>query len=327
MSTILDALRKLQGDREGMAPPPRRDLRSSVLDTGPLPPVRAPRQEPKGRPLFAAAVGGAVVAASVAGVFAFWGGDERDSFGADPSAFETSPDATLMAQAEVPPMPAPEPQPPPRAPEPLVNLAAPPEPPPEGPEARYAAFQPPPPQPDSTGQPLFQPQETFAPVNARARLRMEDEAHGEITTTYVPQQYEAPQIVTREPSQRRTRPAELENAMDRARERLARSNAPAPARPRRERREEPPPPEPERPAVEERIENVPTGIDFPDVQVQSVLWHPDPLRRQATILLDGQLATDAREGDLIGGVLIDRITPGSVEFRMGQERKRVDMTP
>jgi hypothetical protein len=336
VSTILDALRKLQGDREGLATPPRRDLRSSVLDSGPLPPVRAPRPEPKMRPLAAALAGGAVVAAGL-GAFVLWDGGAADSYEGDTSALEMPSDETALAQIEVQPMPPSEPAPPPRAPEPLVNLAAPPEPPPESREARYAAFQPPqPPSEPASDQPLFQTPETFAPVNQRARPRVEDDGHGETQATYPPQQqgtygqqaYEPPQIVTREAAQKPTRPAELESAMDRARQRLARADSAA-SRPR-ERREEPPPArEPERPAAEERTEpaSIAVGVQFPDVQVQSVLWHPDPLRRQATVLLDGQLTTDAREGDLIAGVLVDRITPGSVEFRMGQERKRVDMAP
>lgn len=339
MSTILDALRKLQGDREGMAPVPRRDLRSSVLESGPLPPVRAARRpEPKVRPMFAALAGGAIVAAS-AGLFVFWDRREEDPF-ERATSLEMPTDATLMAQEAVPVTPPPEP--PPRVPEPLVNMAAPPEPPPESAEARYAAFQPPPPQPvqepelAASSQPLFDTPQTFAPVTERARPRVDDESHGEVQATYAPQKYDPPQIVTRESAggdsqQKPERPAELESAMDRARQRLAQADSNSTAvRPRRERREEPPPPaaEPPEPPASERSEVLPAaGMQFPVLEVQSVLWHPDPLRRQATILLDGQLTTDAREGDLIGGVLVDRIIPGSVEFRMGQERKRVNMVP
>jgi hypothetical protein len=151
-----------------------------------------------------------------------------------------------------------------------------------------------------------------------------DEAHGEIQPVYAAQPNEPPQIITREESKKPARPADLESAMNRARERLARSESKPAPRPRRERRAEPPPP-PEEP--EPRPDAVAVGVPFPILEVQSVLWHPDPQRRQATLLVDGQLSTDAREGDLIGGVLVDRITPGSVEFRMGEERKRVDIAP
>ncbi len=351
MSTILDALRKLQGDRDGMAPVPRRDLRASVLDES-LPPVRVQqrRPEPKVRPLVAALGGGAAVAVGV-GVFLLWSGPEVESFAPPASVPETPNQFPQLTQIPTPP-PAPPPPPPvTRAPEPLVNLAAPPETPPESPEARYAAFQPPPPQPpvereyaglndDAPFQETPQQRKTFVPK--RARPRMDSASLPQAQPGFTPpapssQAYEPPQIVTRTESNQAPQPVELESAdMNRARERLAQSESRAVQRPRREpreeqpRREEPRPRESveSQPPAQERAEPaVAGGVDFPVLEVQSVLWHPDPLRRAATILLDGQLATDAREGDLIGGVLVERITPGSVEFRMGQERKRVDMAP
>ena len=359
MSTILDALRKLQGDREGLAAPPARDLRSSVLDA-PLPQVRVRRRpEAKVRPLIAALGGGGLVAAGVA-TFLYWNDGEVDPFVR--AAGDIPADASLLAEAESPPSPPAEIQMP-RAPEPLVNLAAPPQPPAESPEARYAAFQPPQPQepaPEPAAQPqaVFEPPQTFAPVNKRARPRADvDASHGEVIpypdyaqpnygqpgqTAYAqPPAYEPPQIVTRSGSKQDSQQVELESsAMKRARERLAKAEGTAPPRPSRERRAEAAPrdepPVREEAAPRETAEAAPldpapvesaVSMQFPELEVQSVLWHPDPLRRQATIVIDGQLATDAREGDLIGGVMIDRITPGSVDFRVGQERKRVDMTP
>jgi hypothetical protein len=229
-----------------------------------------------------------------------------------------------------------------------VNLAAPPETPPESAEARYAAFQPPPPQQpvereyaglndDAPFQELPQ-RKTFAPKRARARMDAASLPQAQPGFTEPSSQgYEPPQIVTRTEPNAAPQPVELESAdMNRARERLAQSESRAAQRPRREPREEQPEREPPRPREVEREppaqepaqpSAVSASLDFPVLEVQSVLWHPDPQRRAATILLDGQLATDAREGDLIGGVLVERITPGSVEFRMGQERKRVDMAP
>jgi hypothetical protein len=346
VSTILDALRKLQGDRDGMAPVPRRDLRASVLDGG-LPPVRPERRppEPKLRPLVAALGGGVAVAAGI-GMFLLWSGPEVSSFEPSAGVPETPAEFPPLAQIPTPPTPPPPPEPVTRAPEPLVNLAAPPETPPESVEARYAAFQPPPPQQPvereyaglNDDAPFQDPpqRKTFVPSSKRARPRMDtasppDDAHGFTPSTTPPPNYEGPQIVTRAEPNAAPQPVELESAdMNRARERLAQSEARATQRARREPREEP--------RAREAIENEPParetaqpaavgGVEFPVLEVQSVLWHPDPQRRSATILLDGQLATDAREGDLVGGVLVDRITPGSVEFRMGQERKRVDMAP
>ncbi len=56
---------------------------------------------------------------------------------------------------------------------------------------------------------------------------------------------------------------------------------------------------------------------FPDLSVHQVRWHPEPSRREALILLDDMRPFDAREGDIIAGVVVHRIDPGSVEFRLG----------
>ena len=66
---------------------------------------------------------------------------------------------------------------------------------------------------------------------------------------------------------------------------------------------------------------------FPDIRVDSVVWHPDPARRQAVITLDDTRAADVREGDVIGGVTVVRIEPGAVEMKAGEERKRVGIAP
>ncbi len=60
-----------------------------------------------------------------------------------------------------------------------------------------------------------------------------------------------------------------------------------------------------------------TAAGFPDLSVQRVRWHPQPERREALILLDEMRPIDAREGDIISGVVVHRIDPGSVEFRLG----------
>jgi hypothetical protein len=56
---------------------------------------------------------------------------------------------------------------------------------------------------------------------------------------------------------------------------------------------------------------------FPDLSVHQVRWHPEPSRREALVLLDDMRPFDAREGDIIAGVVVHRIDPGSVEFRLG----------
>jgi hypothetical protein len=78
------------------------------------------------------------------------------------------------------------------------------------------------------------------------------------------------------------------------------------------------PVQPKKPA-EEALDD---PIAFPELSVTKVSWHPDPKRRQAMVRVDGSAPQDAREGDLIDGVLLTRIAPGEVEFRVG-ERSRV----
>jgi hypothetical protein len=329
VSTILDALRKLQGDRDGMQTPPR-DLRTSVLDAK-LPPLRTKSRAPRVRPVIAALGGGALVAGALGG-FVLWGDREADPFERATAEAEAPVDPLQMAQAEMPydaPIETVPSEPPPPASAPLVARAAPPEPPP-APTPQYVppAFDPTEAHPDPAAPPasspqVFNPSTTFAPVLERARPA--DASASQPPSfdpgSVPPQQYEKPQVITRTQQGDTTEPAALEAAVARARERLtAREPSPPP-------RTEPPAPREEPKPEAASVASLPgDGIEFPEVVVQSVLWHPDPLRRQATILIDGQLTTDAREGDLIGGVFIDRIQPGTVELRMGQERRRVDMS-
>ena len=59
------------------------------------------------------------------------------------------------------------------------------------------------------------------------------------------------------------------------------------------------------------------ALTLPELSVERVSWHPVPERRSARIRLDGTRPIDAREGDIIAGVAIERIDPGAVEVRMG----------
>jgi len=70
----------------------------------------------------------------------------------------------------------------------------------------------------------------------------------------------------------------------------------------------------ESPAVE-RIDN--RGL--PDVIVLRTSWHPSADRRSARIRigLDGEQQT-LREGDAVGGLVVQEITPSSVLFRVGE---------
>jgi hypothetical protein len=64
-------------------------------------------------------------------------------------------------------------------------------------------------------------------------------------------------------------------------------------------------------------------LGFPNLVVSSVRWHPDPKRREATVEVDGAVAISAKEGDLVGGALLAKIGPGEVEFRVGMRSKTV----
>ena len=66
-------------------------------------------------------------------------------------------------------------------------------------------------------------------------------------------------------------------------------------------------------------------VGFPEIRVESVTWHPDRSRRRTTLSIDGVRSQDLREGDLMDGLFIDRIEPGSVDVRIGTDLKRVSL--
>ena len=104
--------------------------------------------------------------------------------------------------------------------------------------------------------------------------------------------------------------------------------APSPPRPRPSTSR----PAPERavaPAVGPRIEGPTTPehsawpLGFPDLQLESVRWHPDSSRREARLLVDATRSIEAREGDIVQGVAVHRIDPGAVELRVGDVTRRL----
>ena len=66
---------------------------------------------------------------------------------------------------------------------------------------------------------------------------------------------------------------------------------------------------------------------FPAVRVESIRWHPIPERRVASLHFEQQDAPEAREGDIVAGVLIYRIDPGAVELRIGSAQRVVSPEP
>ena len=61
------------------------------------------------------------------------------------------------------------------------------------------------------------------------------------------------------------------------------------------------------------------------VAVESVRWHPDPKRREVTLVVDGSREVDAREGDVISGMLIHRIDPGTIEIHEGNRERLLSL--
>jgi hypothetical protein len=87
-----------------------------------------------------------------------------------------------------------------------------------------------------------------------------------------------------------------------------------------------PPPEPARREPEPEATADALSV-FPEVHVESIRWHPLAARRAASLRFDQQNAADAHEGDIVGGVLVYRIEPGAVELRVGSTSRVVRPTP
>lgn len=56
---------------------------------------------------------------------------------------------------------------------------------------------------------------------------------------------------------------------------------------------------------------------FPDLRLEAVRWHPDSARREVRLLIDSMRSVSAQEGDVISGVAVYRIDPGAVELHLG----------
>jgi hypothetical protein len=66
---------------------------------------------------------------------------------------------------------------------------------------------------------------------------------------------------------------------------------------------------------------------FPEVSVSRVRWHPDPERRVAWIELEQAGPLEAREGDIVAGVMVRRIDPGAVEVQVGASKLLIPLEP
>ena len=65
------------------------------------------------------------------------------------------------------------------------------------------------------------------------------------------------------------------------------------------------------------------SVAFPSVLVESIRWHPIPERRVASLRFEQQNVPEAHEGDIVAGVLVYRIDPGAVELRIGESQRIV----
>ena len=64
---------------------------------------------------------------------------------------------------------------------------------------------------------------------------------------------------------------------------------------------------------------------FPPIEIESIRWHPKAVRRRVRLSVASRLVPDAREGDIISGVRIGEIRPGSVELHLGEAIRIVEL--
>jgi hypothetical protein len=64
-----------------------------------------------------------------------------------------------------------------------------------------------------------------------------------------------------------------------------------------------------------------------DLRVRQIRWHPDAARRVVSLELESRRIDDAREGDLVAGVKIEQIRPGSVQISVAGQGATVQLEP
>jgi hypothetical protein len=340
VSTILDALRKLQ--RERAAANPARDLRGSV--TGDTSRTRSGGKLPRSRwPLaflvLLAALGGGGAWAYRTGKLARFmpsraasDSEARDSTPSDKEiddleremaeaeAKNPSPD-TVAAAPQAPPSvaPVPPPMPAPDAAAEKARLdavmaqarAALEEQQRRAAEAAAAAAATPPPPPEPLQpSPAATASEGQAPTAALAAPPVTAPAS------------EAPASSPAAP-----KPAVVAKAAPKPKPPVTHKAEPtpkaAPAKPK---------PAPEaraeaRPAEPAGAEDAPFEGEFPEVRVTAIRWHPIADRRLASLRFERQNVPNAHEGDIVSGVLVYRIDPGSVEVRVGSRSRVIRPAP
>lgn len=294
MSTILDALRTLQRERESRLGP---DAQDSLLQ------AEAPSLPRRSRTPLIASGGALLIAVPAALLFGL-----RD--GSDPPGATDGPPATARAVAASPPAPAPAPasafpvRPPLRAG--IAPSEAEREVPPSVPEARAIPEAPVIPAPAAELQPppaLASARELESPVAGSLAAARRDAPAGPSAapaTSSHAAAHAAPPSPARVIRSPKSVSAKSERPPARARSAVARVKAR------------------EAPAEE--------GLESPHLSVRQIRWHPDPERRSARVVReDGSFAV-VREGDIVEGALVRRIATDSIELSIGSERRRLALS-
>jgi hypothetical protein len=307
VSTILRALRRLQQEREA----------DGRIELGILSPAPRPPRRPGRFAIVAVAIG---LAAAVAAALLFAPPEllRRLVFGdqapeaAAPETAAAAPAAEALETASAPARASQVPQirrapPPPvapaREPAPAAQVPASPPPPAQAAlepdeldeeEAEAAVLEPEAPTPAPAPPPAPAPAPSAPPAREPAPQPV---ATATATATTTATATAAP--VRRVPA---------DTPRERALERAASGDY--------EAEKAPPPPKP----VRERARE-------PQVSVLSVRWHPDPARREVSIEMPQAGPLEAREGDIVAGVLVKRIEPAAVEVQIGDSLIVVPVTP
>ncbi len=305
MSTILDALRKLQRDREGKDA--GQDLRRAVAQPA--------RHRARSRGLLRSFVAllvlvvgagaGAwfVIPEESATLVAAWIPLDRWLGSSAPEAEAPAPTSTARRAAPPPTarVPAPPPEPPAEVPvEQVPEVVA-------RAEAPTLPTPPAPPQPAPV--PARDPEQD-AVVAARAAQAPPLSAAPE--SPVAPALPTTPEAATTDAEEERAKQEVAKLVAEKARKRRAELDLDEP-RPR------PPIAKPAAPASD--------AEEIPEIHLRSVRWHPQAPRRVVSLDLPQMGPLELREGDIAAGVLVRRIDPGSIEVQVGSARKRIALQP
>ncbi len=336
MSTILDALRKLQRERSAQAPD--RDLRGSVTHET----AYARRRRGSGARNLAfvlalLAIGGggflAYRSGQLQGVLARFGSSsgEAEDLGASEEELAIVERELRELEAAAEAQAAQE-----QAANPAVSQPA-PAPAPVARLPRNAA------QPPGAGAPAGESPELLAErarleaALANARAAHEAQARSEFDAQAAQQAAPSPSLAAAANDAAANTPAPPPPAPTATPKRAALERKPtaAAAAPKTAAAKPSAPPKPREPIArkdaEPELRAAPRAADvpaatrsaFPDVRVESIRWHPVAERRVASLRFELQDAPEAREGDIVAGVLVYRIDPGSVELRVGSAQRTV----